>query len=176
MKRLPLLFLLLASAAQPQTDDSGATIAADRVTREGPMLRATGHVRATAGGLLLTGDSGSLNTETDDIEVLGHARVVLPARSDRTLIRYESRALASAQEVVITADRLSVKSGLLLRGRGNVEIVIRESRLQADEIDLFLKIGDGEVRGNIRINGEAPERTDRRGFPQRFRFPPEIWK
>ena len=38
MKRLPFLFLLLASAAQPQTDDSGAKIAADRVTREGPML------------------------------------------------------------------------------------------------------------------------------------------
>ena len=87
-------------------------------------------------------------------------------------------ALASAQEVVITAERLSVKSGLLLRGRGNIEAVIRESRLEADEIDVFLKIGDGEVRGEYPFNGEAPERPRaRRGFrPSRFRFPPEIWK
>jgi lipopolysaccharide assembly outer membrane protein LptD (OstA) len=176
MKRLPFLLLLLASAARPQTDDSGAKITADRLIREGPILRAAGHVRATSGGVLLTGDSGSLNTETDDIEVLGHARVVLPPRSDRNLIRYNSGALASAQEVVITAERLSVKSGLLLRGRGHVEAVIRESRLEADEIDVFLKIGDGEVRGNIRLDGEVPQRPDRRGFRQPFRFPPEIWK
>jgi hypothetical protein len=77
--------------------------------------------------------------------------------------------------VVVSADRLSVRSGLLLRGRGNVQAVSPEGRLEGDELDLFLKIADGDIRGAVRVNGEFPSPPDRR-FPRRFRFPPEIIK
>jgi hypothetical protein len=178
MKHLPLLVLaLLASPARPQTDDLAPRIVADAITRDGALTRGAGHVQAALGALLLTGDSGSLNTETGDIEVNGRAKVVLPARADRNLIRIPSGgAIASGDPVVITADRLMVKSGLLLRGRGHVEAVIREERLQADEVDVYLKIGDGEVRGHVLLNGAEPRAADRRQVRRPFFFPPEIWK
>jgi hypothetical protein len=170
---LSLLFLLLAQLAPPPRDSS--EIKADTLAPDGGVLRGTGHVEIRFGALLLTGDSGWLNRENDDLEVSGHARVTLPARHDHILIRCPGAAWISNGPVAVTADRLSVRAGLLLRGRGSVQAVGPNGRVEGDELDLFLKIADGDLRGNVRVNGEIPAPPDRRFF-RPFRFPPDIIK
>jgi hypothetical protein len=170
LRCLALLLLPLVPVMAQQPD-----FKADKVIRDGPVLRGTGHVEARVGGLVLTGDSGSINTETDDVEVAGKAKVTLPARSDRTLLRYSGGAFISGDPVIITADRLAVRSGLLLRGYGNVLAASPQARLEGAELELFLKIGDGDVRGNVRLNGAVPEGPGQRVL-RRYKLPAEIWK
>jgi hypothetical protein len=166
---LSLLFLLLAQLAAPPRDPTEMKAAA--LVPDGDVLRGTGHVEIHSGPLLLTGDSGWLNRESDDLEVSGHARTTLPAR--RILIRYPGAVWIANGPIVITADRLTIRSGLLLRGRGNVQAVGPNGRIEGDEFDLFLKIADGDLRGNVRVNGEVPTPPDRR-FTRPLRFPPDI--
>jgi adhesin HecA-like repeat protein len=159
---------------QPAADRLGFTAA--KLVQEGSILHGRGRVRATSGKLVLYGDEGTFNRETGEIELRGRATTTLPARADRNLIRYATRAVVTEQAVVISADRLRVKNGLL-RGWGQVDIRTARGRLHADEIDVYVNLGDGQLRGNIRFNG-APARTT---YPLpvqslRDRFPPEIIK
>ena len=130
----------------------------------------------TLAGLKLSGDSGRLAADGLDGEVAGNAIVTLPARTDRTLVRYPGGALVSGEEVVVTADRISVQAGLLLMARGSVVIMTRGERIDARELDLFLKIGDGEARGNVLLNGATPERPKLHRLPPNRYFPPDIWE
>ena len=56
--------------------------------------------------------------------------------------------------VRITADRQE-KSGHLYHLRGNVEILFRDVRLTADEVDYDESSGDLDARGNVRFQREA---------------------
>jgi hypothetical protein len=128
----------------------------------------------TVAGLKLAGDSGQLSADGMDGEVVGNASVTLPARTDRTLVRHPGGGLVSGEEVVVTAHRISIQAGLLLKARGAVVITTRGERVDAREFDLFLKIGDGEVRGNVLLNGRTAQRPDVRQRPPYRFFPPDI--
>jgi hypothetical protein len=151
MRALFLLFVLAASAAESRFE-------------------------ARPAGLLLTGDTGRADAAKDEVEAAGHARVVLPARSDKTLIRHGAGGLLTREPVVVTADRISVRAGILLRARGHVKAVVGDDRLEADELDVYLRIADGEARGRVLVNGEVPQRPRQRRLDQRRIFPPEIRK
>jgi hypothetical protein len=130
----------------------------------------------TLAGLTLTGDSGRVTADGLDGEVVGNATVTLPARADRTLIRHPGGGLVSGEEVVVTAERISIQNGLLLRARGGVVVTTRGERLDGRELDLLLRIADGEIRGNVLLNGSTPERRNPRSIREPLRFPPDIWE
>ncbi len=133
-----------------------------------------GRVHAKAGPVLLEADKGTLDPDSDSLELRGRAQVTLPARSDRNLIRYGGRAVVTEDALVIAADRISLKNGLL-HGQGHVTVRTATARLQADEIQVYLRLGDGELRGHIRVNGTPVEWLDQspRRLPTRS-MPPEI--
>ena len=84
----------------------------------------------------------------------------------------------SAEDVVIAADHLNLKNGLL-RGTGHVAVEIDGKGLQADDIEVFVNIGDGKARGSLRLNGAAvPSPGLRTSDPlnRRTLFPPDIVK
>jgi lipopolysaccharide assembly outer membrane protein LptD (OstA) len=154
-------------------------IAAQTGTPADPPVKMTagrhGRVQAKAGSVLLDADEGKLDSATGSLEIRGHARVTLPARGDRNLIRYAGRAVVTEDALVIAADRFSLKDGLL-RGRGRVTVRTAQARLQSDEVEIYLRLGDGELRGNIRVNGTPIELLDSRSREQRRRptMPAEI--
>jgi lipopolysaccharide assembly outer membrane protein LptD (OstA) len=148
---------------------------ASRSVHDGNLLRASGRVRARIGPLLLEGDEGTLNSDTGEVEVRGHARITLPERSDRTVVRYGAGTIVTEQALGVSADRIAIKYGLL-RGRGHVDVRTDKGRLQADEIDLFLRIGDADMRGNVRLNGGIPATPVRTFREWRNPFPPDIVK
>ena len=177
MKFLPHLWLtLLAGLAFGQSE--GLHFTADRIAREGSISKVSGHVLVRTGGFRLQGEQGTVHTETEEIDLRGHTRITLPARADRIFIRYSSSVLVSAEDVVITADHLNLKNGLL-RGSGHVAVEIDGKGLQADDIEVFLNIGDGKARGSLRLNGAAvPAPGLRTSDPLNLRtlFPPDIVK
>ncbi len=132
-----------------------------------------GRVQAKAGSVELEADAGTAEPENGRLDLRGHVRVTLPARSDRNLIRYGTRAAITDLAFLITADAVTVRNGLL-RGRGHVTVQTDVAALQADEIDVYLRLGDGEVHGNIRLNGTRIELLDtpRRRVPPPM--PPEV--
>lgn len=169
MRYAVFLFLAFAAISAGQSP----TMTADTLTHDGPMLRGAGHVRIHVGALEIAGDTGTVNTETDHVEVQGRANVILPGRADKNLIRYSVGAVVTEDAVTVTADGISVKSGILLRARGHVAVRAERSLLEADEFDLFLRIADGEVRGNVLLNGAVPVKP----HPvRRLYLPPDIWK
>ncbi len=129
-----------------------------------------GHIQAKTGAVVLDADGGKLDAATGKLDLEGHARVTLPARNDRNLVRYAGRAVVTDDAVLITADRVTVKDGLL-RGRGHVVVRTNDARLQGDEIQVFLRLGDGELRGNIRVNGTPVELLDAHSRDNRLRRP-----
>jgi lipopolysaccharide assembly outer membrane protein LptD (OstA) len=164
-----------AALAQNTANDAAVHLVATHLSKSGDTVRGSGAVKAQVGPLLLEGDESTLHTSTDEVEVRGHARVTLPERADRTVLRYGAGALITAQPIALSADRISIKYGLL-RARGHVDARADHGRIQCDEIDLFLRIGDGDVRGNIRLNGDIPGPPLNRFPGLRLRFPPDIVK
>ena len=82
MKPLPLFVLIwLGGAAWGQNADSH--FAADRTVRDGPVSKLTGHVQVRTGPYRLQADQGSVNADTEEIDLRGHVRITLPARPDR---------------------------------------------------------------------------------------------
>jgi len=146
-----------------------------RITRDAKALHGRGQVRVAIGPLVIESDEATLDTETDSIVTRGHARATLPARSDRHLFRCGARAVVTEEPVLLMADRIDVKDGLL-RARGHVEVKTASDVVRADEMDLFLNLGDGEARGNVRLNGERLDsEVPRKSFGRERRpFPPEI--
>ena len=174
----PLAYLALLVAGPAFGESEGVHFTADRVVREGGASKLTGHVEVRTGGFQLQAEQGMVRPESEEIELRGHARIVLPARADRIFIRYASSVLVSAEPVVITADHLNLKNGLL-RGTGHVAVEIDGKGLQADEIEVFVNIGDGKARGSLRLNGAAVPSPGLRTFgplDRRTLFPPDIVK
>jgi hypothetical protein len=161
------LFLLpmLAAAAFGQTD---------RVD----LVSKPGHAEAKVFGLVLRADDASLNRDTGELSMRGHVHVTLPAREDHTVVRYGAAVLLTDQSIGLTADRLTVKNGLL-QASGNIVVVpvdpeLPKVQLRGDEIYMYLKIGDATLRGNVHPAGLA-EPFEIRRVNQRV-FPPEIIK
>jgi lipopolysaccharide export system protein LptA len=177
MRPLPLLFLLgLAGLAFGQPESPHFT--ADRIVRDGAASKVSGHVQVRSGPYRLQGDQGTVNSENKEIDLRGHARITLPARADRIFVRYASSVLVSAEDVVISADHLHFKNGLL-RGTGHVGVEMSGKGLQADEIEVFVNIGDGKASGNLRLNGAQVPPPGARTFrpaDRRAPFPPDIVK
>ena len=142
------------------------------IARDGLAMHGRGHARVTVGPLVFESDEATVRLETGAAEMRGHARTTIPARADRHLIRCGSRAVVSEDPVLLAADRIDLKDGLL-RARGHVRLETAENHLLADELDLYLDIGDGEARGNLRLNGGSPDAIRPRGRLERY-WPPEI--
>jgi lipopolysaccharide export system protein LptA len=132
-----------------------------------------GRLQAKAGPVQLEADAGTLDPQTGHLDLRGHVRVTLPARSDRNLIRYGGRAVVTEQAFLVSADAVTVRNGLL-RGRGHVTVRTDAAALQADEIFVYLRLGDGEVRGNIRVNGTRIELLDSAPRRRPPVMPPEV--
>ena len=136
-----------------------------------------GHARAEVAGLILQADEGALNKETGQLAMRGHVHVTLPAREDHTVVRYGAGVLLTDQVIGLTADQVTVKSGLL-QASGNIVVVpvdpeLSKVQLRGDELYMYLKIGDATLRGNVRPTG-IPEP---RSYPRYFHiFPPDIIK
>jgi hypothetical protein len=117
--------------------------------------------------LVLRGDEGFLNTATGEMDVRGRAEIVLPARTDHTLFRYERGALVTDKVVELYGDHLYVKN-MMLEGSGHIRVRTPDDGLLADGVEMSLTSADGRVRGNV-----LPSRTGGTGSRD---FPPEIIK
>ena len=140
-----------------------------------------GHAEAKVFGLVLHADEASLNHDTGELAMRGHVHVTLPAREDHTVVRYGTGVLLTNQPIGLTADRLTVKNGLL-QASGNIVVVpvdpeLPKVQLRGDEIYMLLRIADATVRGNVRpVNLPVQDTIRRLPFAPRVFFPPEIIK
>jgi len=139
-----------------------------------------GRAEAKVAGLVLRADEATLNSETGELKMSGHVHVTLPAREDHTVVRYGTGVLLTDQPIGLTADRVSVKNGLL-EASGNIVVVPVDPeqpkvQLHADEIYMYLKIADATLRGNVRPSGlPTSQPAVIRGF-YAHPFPPDIIK
>lgn len=136
-----------------------------------------GRAEAKVSGLVIHADEVTLNRETGELQMRGHVHVTLPAREDHSVVRYGNGVLLTDQPIGLTADRVTVKNGLL-EASGNIVVVpvdpeLPKVQLRGDELYMDLKIGDATLRGNVRSSG-IPERGIR-SFSGRD-FPPDIIK
>lgn len=164
LRSLSLLPILLAPAFSQ----------ADRVQL---LSDKPGRAEAKVGGIVLRADEATLNRETGELRMRGHVHVTLPAREDHSVVRYDKRVLLTDQPIGLSADRVTVKNGLL-EASGNIVVVpvnpeLAKAQLRGDEMSMFLKIGDATLRGNIRTFN-IPEPSSSR--PSGRDFPPEIIK
>jgi lipopolysaccharide assembly outer membrane protein LptD (OstA) len=176
VRLLPTLSLLPISLVPAFGQTGHIDLAADKLIPEAAVLRGLGHARAKIGDLVLHADEATLRSETGELELRGHVHVILPAREDHSVFRYGTAVLLTDQPVGLTADRLTVKKGLL-QASGNIVLVpvdpeLPKVQLQGDEISMDLKTADATLRGNPRaLNLPEPITV-----PRRFVFPPEIIK
>ena len=162
MKLLPLLLLIAPAFAQT-----------DRIEL---VSDKPGRAEAKVAGILLHADQATVNRETDELQMRGHVHVLLPARADHTAVRYGTGVIVTDQPIGLTADRVTVKHGLLLEAAGNILLLPTDQKLSSmqlhgDELSMLLKIGDATLRGNVKITGFVPSR---RGSGADF--PPDIIK
>jgi hypothetical protein len=171
MKVVAIALLTMAAAAYAQTGPAAGSetpvIHAKRLIHEGALVRGTGAVEIRLGQLVLRGDEGSVNTATGEVDIRGRAEIVLPARTDHTLFRYERGALVTDKVVELYGDHLHVKN-MRLEGSGHIRVRTPDDGLLADGVEMFLTSADGRVRGNV-----IPSRTGGTGGGE---FPPEIIK
>lgn len=157
-------FLSAQTGALPTGNHAGMT--AKHLTHEGSILRGTGGVEGRVGQFVFRSDEGTLNSDTGEIDLRGHAHLIMPARTDHILFRHDSTALITDKSVDLFADRLHVKN-MILQGAGHIQILCADDQLRADEVEMYLNSGDGRVRGNIQSTGPHRGVTD---------FPPDIIK
>lgn len=161
MKLLPLLLLIAPAFAQT-----------DRVEL---VSDKPGRAEAKVSGILLHADQATLNRQTNELQMRGHVHVLLPARADHTAVRYDARVIVTAQPIGLTADRVTVKNGLL-EAAGNVVMLpmdedLSKMQLHGDELSMLLKIGDATLRGNVKLTGFLPNQHGSGAD-----FPPDIIK
>lgn len=161
MKLLP--FILLIAPVFAQTD------------RIELLSSQPGHAQAKVSGILLHSDQAALDRENNELQMRGHVHVLLPARADHTVIRYNGRVIVTADPIGLTADRVTVKNGQLAAA-GNIAILpmdedLSKMQLHGDELSMILKIGDATLRGNVGTTGFLPARHGPGGD-----FPPDIIK
>src|SRR5215472_8968810 len=147
---IPLLVLtpVVYSQTRPGAERERPEISAKRLMHAGALVRGTGGVQIEIGRLRLHGDEGSVNTETGEVDVRGRAEVVLPARTDHTLFRYDHGALVTDKAVYVSADHLHVKN-TMLTGSGHIRVRTADDSLMADGVEISLTSADGRVSGNV---------------------------
>lgn len=136
-----------------------------------------GRAEAKVGGLVLHADEATLNHETGELKMRGHVHVTLPAREDHSVVRYGKGVLLTDQPIGLTADQVTVKSGLL-EASGNIVVAPVDPeqpkvQLRGDEMYMYLRIGDATLRGDVRAFN-IPEPLSSRRFEHVF--PPDIIK
>jgi hypothetical protein len=140
-----------------------------------------GRAEAKVLGAVLHADEATLDAETGELKMRGHVHVTLPAREDHTVVRYGAGVLLTGQPIGLTADRLTVRNGLL-EASGNIVVVpadpeLPKVQLRGDELSMHLKIADATLRGNVRASGIVePAGRPRPGFATPHVFPPDIVK
>lgn len=153
--------LALAPLAHAQT----GPFKAKHLVHEGSILKGTGGVETRVGLFVLQADEGTVNQQTGEIDLRGHAHMILPARADHTLFRYDSTALITDKAADVFADHLHVKN-MILQGSGHIQILTSEKRLQAGEIEMHLSTADARLRG-VEPSGSHRGLRD---------FPPDVIK
>lgn len=138
----------------------------------------SGRAEARVGSLVLHADEATLNRDTGELAMRGHVHVTLPARDDHSVVRYGSGVMLTDQAIGLTADRVTVKNGLL-QASGNIVVVptdpeLPKVRLRGDEMFMYLRIGDATLRGNVKTVGFDPPIGIQRD--SKMFFPPEIIK
>ena len=166
MKLLPLALLIVPPIAQP------ALAQMDRVEL---LSNQPGRAEARVAGIELHGDQATIDRDTGELQMRGHVHILLPARADHTAVRYGTRVIVTAQPIGLTADRVTVKDGLL-QASGNIVVApvedkLAKMQLHGDEMSMFLKIGDATLRGNVRLTGFLHTQSG-----SGAEFPPEIIK
>lgn len=177
LSRLSLLPVLLTPAigqTSPPADSGRANLVAEKLTRNGAQVHAVGHAQATIGALAFHADEATFRSDTGELELRGHVRVALPARADKNLFRYDIGALVTDQPVDLSADRMTVKGGLL-QASGNITVRPAGAQLQGDELSMTLSNADGTLTGHVRATGDlrVTDPPKRRRFPD---MPPDIVK
>ena len=182
MVKFPAALSLLALLTAPATAQMDRVdLTADRLIHESGSLHGIGRARARCGDLVLQADDAVLHTDTGALEMRGHVHITLPARDDHTVVRYGAAVLLTDQPIGITADRATLKNGLL-QTAGNIIVVptdpeMPDVRLRGDELAMFLKIADGTLRGNVRTTNISEPPLPRPGIRvPRPVFPPDIIK
>jgi len=151
-------------------------LTADKLVRTDNVLRGQGRVRAKLGALTILADEGALRVDTGEFQLRGHVVVNLPAREDHSLFRCGDSSVVTDRAVIVHADELNLKSGLL-HAAGNILIRIvdaepREmSEIKGDEMSMSLKTADATVRGNVHTNEVQPIHP---GMARSWVFPPEV--
>ena len=140
-----------------------------------------GRAEAKVAGVVLHADDATLDHETGELHMHGHVHATLPAREDHTVIRYGAGVLLTDQPIGLTADRVTVRNGLVVAS-GNIVVVpvdpeLPKVQLRGDELSMQLKVGDATLRGSVRSSGIAePASYPRSLFPTWHVFPPDIVK
>ncbi len=139
-----------------------------------------GRAEARVSGIILHADQAALNRDTGELQMRGHVHVALPAREDHVVVRYSGRVMLTDQPMGITADKLTVKNGLLQAAGGIVIVPVDEKlpkvQLRGDELYMYLGIGDATLKGNVRATGFPEPDDTRSNFLRRPIFPPDIIK
>jgi lipopolysaccharide assembly outer membrane protein LptD (OstA) len=174
-------FFLAPALGQTQLPGNSdrVDLTADKVARNATLLHGAGHARATIGDITVAADDATLHSETGELELRGHVHATLPARADHSLFRYGTGNLLTDQPVGLTADRMTIKNGLL-QASGNIVVVpvdpeLPGVRLHGDEMFMYLRSGDATLRGNVQPI-HIPERQSVRFGGRGVVFPPEIIK
>ena len=162
---LPVLMLALLLPAFAQTDR--VDLVSDK----------PGHAEARVFGLILHAEDAKLNRDSGELVMRGHVHVILPAREDHTVVRYGAGVVLTSQPIGLSADRVTVKSGVL-QASGNIVLLpmdeeLSRVQLRGDEFSMFLRIGDATLKGNVRSTGLPVESPTRNG-PRTYFFPPDI--
>jgi hypothetical protein len=130
--------------------------------------------------MMLHADQAALNRETGELLMRGHVHVALPAREDHVVVRYEDKVMLTDQPMGITADKVTVKNGLLQATGGIVIVPVDEKLpkvlLRGDEFFMYLRIGDATLKGNIRTTGLTEPGDSRSNRARQPIFPPDIIK
>ncbi|MEI9972148.1 MAG: hypothetical protein WDO73_08865 [Ignavibacteriota bacterium] len=116
-----------------------------------------GRAEARVGCLIFHSDGAALNRDTGELAMRGHVHVTLPAREDHSVVRYGTGVVITDQAMGLTADRITVKNGLL-QASGNIVVVptdpeLAKVQLRSDEMYMYLRIGDATLKGNVRPIG-----------------------
>ena len=143
-------------------------VASGQTAAEMTVVHGPGGLQVKSARFEIYANQGQADSKTGEVDVQGHVRVNLPARSDHHLIRYEKDSVVTADAVEIAADRIQVKNQRLT-ATGHVLVRTTGAQLHADEFEIYLPTGDGTVRGNV----QAVRQGRHRGGPE---FPPEVIK
>jgi hypothetical protein len=165
---------VIGLAQQNRSADYGnAAITAARLTHDGSIVRAAGHVQVEIAGVVLEAGEGVLDRSRQTFELKGRVLLHLPAEPPFWTIRYgRGRAVVATEPITVTADGMSAKGGIL-RARGHVQIRKDLIVYQADSAEFYWSAAEGELEGNILVNGTVPAPNSFRRDP-RGNFPPEI--